>query len=390
MASYMELRGTTFSTFTIGKRGPVLTKVGDNDLTIDAVDTTTAVDGGDITLNAGNSGTGTGGNVQHQGGSGTNGGSVFMLGGAGSTGNGGNIGLLSGFSVGGNTGQIVIQTLGTGTNQSGDISLTTGLASGTNGVAGDINITAGSGIGGAGGTGGDVNITAGDTTGPNGGNVNIKPGDGRNAINLLPAGTAVADTAELNFLELAANGTNSVGFKAPDAITTTVTWTLPDADGNSSQVLSTDGGGNLSWETVRFTPYEIYASTAQTLPAAATAVDFDTERFANPDYTSNGAGGVRVNPTGTNLYEITYSVSTDSTNGSRDTVLCQVYIDGVPYDASESYIYNRNVANGEGSAHKTVLASITSGSIVEVRADRLAGTGCTTIANASNLIIQQK
>ncbi|MBL8000254.1 MAG: hypothetical protein JNL32_16645, partial [Candidatus Kapabacteria bacterium] len=45
------------------------------------------------------------------------------------------------------------------------------------------------------------------------------------------------------------NGTNFVGFKAPNTIATSVTWTLPNADGTSGQVLRTDGAGNLSWAT---------------------------------------------------------------------------------------------------------------------------------------------
>ena len=45
------------------------------------------------------------------------------------------------------------------------------------------------------------------------------------------------------------NGTNYVSFKAPDTIAANVTWTLPAADGTSSQVLQTNGSGTLSWAT---------------------------------------------------------------------------------------------------------------------------------------------
>ena len=47
--------------------------------------------------------------------------------------------------------------------------------------------------------------------------------------------------------ELAANGTESVGFRAPDDVTTSTLWTLPGGDGTSGQVLQTDGSGALSW-----------------------------------------------------------------------------------------------------------------------------------------------
>lgn len=42
---------------------------------------------------------------------------------------------------------------------------------------------------------------------------------------------------------------NYVAFKSADSVGSNVTWTLPDSDGSSGQVLSTDGSGTLSWET---------------------------------------------------------------------------------------------------------------------------------------------
>lgn len=45
------------------------------------------------------------------------------------------------------------------------------------------------------------------------------------------------------------NGTNYVALKAPDALAANLTLTLPDADGTSGQVVTTDGAGNLSFTT---------------------------------------------------------------------------------------------------------------------------------------------
>ncbi len=45
------------------------------------------------------------------------------------------------------------------------------------------------------------------------------------------------------------NGTNYVGFRAANAIDNDIIWTLPAADGTNGQVLSTNGGGTLSWVT---------------------------------------------------------------------------------------------------------------------------------------------
>jgi hypothetical protein len=54
---------------------------------------------------------------------------------------------------------------------------------------------------------------------------------------------------EARFLELALNGFNHVGFRAPDNIGADLLWTLPATDGTSGQVLATNGSGLLSWST---------------------------------------------------------------------------------------------------------------------------------------------
>ena len=43
------------------------------------------------------------------------------------------------------------------------------------------------------------------------------------------------------------DGSASIKIQAPSAVTTTTTFTLPDGDGSSGQVLSTNGSGTLSW-----------------------------------------------------------------------------------------------------------------------------------------------
>ena len=58
-----------------------------------------------------------------------------------------------------------------------------------------------------------------------------------------------SSTGEIRLAEDTDNGTNYVGLKAPAAITSNLSWTLPAADGLSGQFLSTDGSGALSWQT---------------------------------------------------------------------------------------------------------------------------------------------
>lgn len=45
------------------------------------------------------------------------------------------------------------------------------------------------------------------------------------------------------------DNSNWVGFQAPATVASNVLWTLPNADGTSNQVLTTNGSGTLSWST---------------------------------------------------------------------------------------------------------------------------------------------
>ncbi len=67
------------------------------------------------------------------------------------------------------------------------------------------------------------------------------------AIKINPYGILTGNTGSLRFQELAANGVNYVGFKAPDNISNNKNWVLPATDGTTGQYLKTDGAGNLGW-----------------------------------------------------------------------------------------------------------------------------------------------
>ncbi len=60
-------------------------------------------------------------------------------------------------------------------------------------------------------------------------------------------GPTAGATGEQRYLEIAANGTNYLGFKAPTSVTTNRIWTLPDGDGTNGQIMQTNGSGVLSW-----------------------------------------------------------------------------------------------------------------------------------------------
>ena len=76
----------------------------------------------------------------------------------------------------------------------------------------------------------------------------ILPANG-NALTIRPYGTSANNTGQLQFRELAANGTNYVGLRAPDALAANLIFRLPTVYGTSGQVLSTTGSGVLTWIT---------------------------------------------------------------------------------------------------------------------------------------------
>ena len=71
--------------------------------------------------------------------------------------------------------------------------------------------------------------------------------DSNSAIDTIKIGnsTTVGGTVQLN--EGTNNGSNFIALKAPNAVTTSTTFTLPDGDGSANQVLTTDGSGTLSF-----------------------------------------------------------------------------------------------------------------------------------------------
>ncbi len=80
------------------------------------------------------------------------------------------------------------------------------------------------------------------------------------------------------------NSSNWVAFQAPSAISSNITWTLPDADGSDGQVLATDGSGALTFTTV---------STGAN-PATALAVDTDCGALSSAQDDGRDAFGIAI------------------------------------------------------------------------------------------------
>ena len=74
--------------------------------------------------------------------------------------------------------------------------------------------------------------------------------DSNKAIDEFIVGNNASAGGQVKFNEGTNNGSSFIGLKAPNNVTTTTTFTLPDGDGSAGQFMKTDGGGNLSFSTV--------------------------------------------------------------------------------------------------------------------------------------------
>jgi len=112
------------------------------------------------------------------------------------------------------------------------------------------------------------------------------------ATDIIMAGNAKINAqGDLRFAD--ADSSNWVAFQAPATVTDNVTWTLPAVDGTTGQVLSTNGGGTLSWVT---------AGAGGALPSRTTGVG-STGTIAN-------AATANVTITGFKSYMLTKIATT--------------------------------------------------------------------------------
>jgi hypothetical protein len=74
--------------------------------------------------------------------------------------------------------------------------------------------------------------------------------DSNLAIDTINVGNHLTAGGEIRFNEGTNNGTNYIGLRSPNAVTSSETFVLPDGDGTAGQFLKTDGSGNLDFVTV--------------------------------------------------------------------------------------------------------------------------------------------
>ena len=101
--------------------------------------------------------------------------------------------------------------------------------------------------------------------------------DGTNGINVL----SLADD----------DASASIKFQAPSAVTATVTFTLPDGDGESGQTLVTNGSGTLAWHA----PYgnrNLIINGAMQVAQRGTSSTSDSYRTVDRTRTNHGGASV--------------------------------------------------------------------------------------------------
>src|SRR6056300_1636 len=85
--------------------------------------------------------------------------------------------------------------------------------------------------------------------------------DSNKAIDEIFIGNSSTVGGTLKLNEGTNNGTNFIGLKAPNSVTTTTTFTLPDGDGTNGQILTTDGSGNLSFADAAASSFTLAADS---------------------------------------------------------------------------------------------------------------------------------
>jgi hypothetical protein len=130
--------------------------------------------------------------------------------------------------------------------------------------------------------------------------------DSNKAIDEIFIGNSSSTGGTLKLNEGTNNGTNFIGLKAPNAVTTSTTFTLPDGDGTSGQFLKTDGSGNLSFAAIPSGSFDI-------------AGDSGTDTFTTGD-TLTFAGGTGIDTTITDDQVSIAIDSTVTTNSGTQTL----------------------------------------------------------------------
>ena len=215
--------------------------------------------------------------------------------------------------------------------------------------------------------------------------------DGNKAVDDLIIGNNATTGGSIELKEGTNNGTHHVQLKAPNSLGGNLALTLPGTDGNSGEVLKTNGSGTLSFGTLAL------SDATGTLALSALEIDGGTdigEDLVDADLmiVDNGAGGTNRKSTLTRVKKYIYSaISGDATvanngaltiaNGSVENAMLAGSIANSKLTNSSITIGSDAVALG-GS--QTDLNGITSIDIDNVTID---GNTISTTNTNGNLVL---
>lgn len=118
------------------------------------------------------------------------------------------------------------------------------------------------------------------------------------SIRINAYGTSSGETGGLEFMELDINGSNYVGFKAPDDIAQDIFWVLPNADGSAGEVLYTNGSGELDWKLINMLADADNDTKIQVEEVLdEDRIRFDTAGFERMSIDSNGDVNIGISET---------------------------------------------------------------------------------------------
>jgi len=208
--------------------------------------------------------------------------------------------------------------------------------------------------------------------------------DSNKAIDEIFIGNNASTGGSLKLNEGTNNGSNYIALKAPNAVTTSTTFTLPDGDGSNGQFLKTDGSGNLSFGTVSSTITLAADSGANdtyttgntltftggtgidttvsddtiTIAIDATVVtDSSTTTFTNKTFDANGTGNSISNIEVADFASGVVDTDISSVSASDDTIASakaiKTYVDAQDANiASDTLTFTNKTfdANGTGNS----------------------------------------
>ena len=174
-----------------------------------------------------------------------------------------------------------------------------------------------------------------------------------------------ADSGAIRFYEDTDNGSNYITLKAPSAVTSNITLTLPDSDGDSGNVLITDGSGNLSFSAP--------AASSFTL-----AADSGTNDTFNTGETLTISGGEGIDTVVTNNTITISGEVASTTNAGIASYTSDFYFINTWQVGIVSAFTNKSFdANGTGN-------SISNLEVADFAASGITTTGDTIVSNDSD------